>query len=186
MEQRQIRAPMAATVLQLAVAVGQQVRAGEPLLILEAMKMEHELTAPHDARVVAVLTREGELVGEGDALPQLESVQIAPASAPGATPQAPSSAQRADLQQVLARQAATLDAARPDAAQRRHALGLRTARENIDDLCDAGSFSEYGALAIAAQRARRSYDDLVKHTPGDGMVTGIGSINELRCGVDRL
>ena len=39
---------------------------------------------------------------------------------------------------------------------KRHALGLRTARENIADLCDAGSFIEYGALAFAAQRSRRS------------------------------
>ena len=69
---------MAATVLQLAVVPGQQVRAGALLMILEAMKMEHELTAPHDARVVAVLAREGELVSEGDALMQLERADVAP------------------------------------------------------------------------------------------------------------
>jgi len=60
---------------------------------------------------------------------------------------------------------------------KRHALGLRTARENIADLCDEGSFVEYGALAVAAQRSRRSEDDLQRNTPADGMVTGIGSIN---------
>ena len=78
----------------------------------------------------------------------------------------------------------TLDAARPDAVQRRHALGLRTARENIDDLCDAGSFIEYGALAIAAQRTRRSHEELVRNTPADGMVTGIGSINGVLFGAE--
>ena len=168
---------MAATVLQLAVAPGQQVRAGELLLILEAMKMEHELTAPFDARVVAVLAREGELVSEGDALMQLERAEVAPAAAPSAANGDVPKVLRADLQQVLERHAPTLDAARMEAVQRRHALGLRSARENIDDLCDAGSFIEYGALAIAAQRARRSHDDLVRNTPADGMVTGIGSIN---------
>jgi len=81
------------------------------------------------------------------------------------------------LQRLVDRHAATLDAARPDAMRRRHALGLRSARENIDDLCDEGSFVEYGALAIAAQSARRAHDDLVRSTPADGMVTGIGSIN---------
>jgi acetyl-CoA carboxylase carboxyltransferase component len=84
---------------------------------------------------------------------------------------------RADLQELRARQALTLDAQRPQAVAKRHALGMRTARENIDDLCDPGSFAEYGALAVAAQRSRRSLDDLVINTPADGMVTGIGTIN---------
>jgi acetyl-CoA carboxylase carboxyltransferase component len=54
---------------------------------------------------------------------------------------------------------------------------MRSARENIADLCDPGSFIEYGALAVAAQRSRRSEEDLVQNTPADGMVTGIGSVN---------
>jgi len=84
---------------------------------------------------------------------------------------------RADLQAVLDRHALTLDAARPEAVAKRHASGLRTARENIADLCEAGSFIEYGALAIAAQTRRRPLDDLIRNTPADGMVTGIGSVN---------
>jgi len=68
---------------------------------------------------------------------------------------------------------------------KRHALGLRSARENIADLCDAGSFVEYGALAYAAQRSRRELDDLIRNTPGDGMVTGIGSIERERFGAER-
>ena len=60
---------------------------------------------------------------------------------------------------------------------KRRATGMRSARENIADLCDADSFIEYGALAIAAQTRRRALDDLITNTPADGMVTGIGSIN---------
>ena len=60
--------------------------------------------------------------------------------------------------------------------------GSRTARENVDDLCDPGSFVEYGALAIAAQRRRRSVDDLARHTPADGIVAGIGHVNGARFG----
>ena len=45
------------------------------------------------------------------------------------------------------------------------------------DLCDEGSFVEYGALALAAQRRRRSVDELIERTPGDGMVAGIGRVN---------
>ncbi|MBC7682832.1 MAG: biotin carboxylase [Ferruginibacter sp.] len=75
------------------------------------------------------------------------------------------------------RQAFTHDAARPEAVAKRHAQGLRTARENVADLCDPGSFSEYGALAVAAQRSRRSEQDLIQNTPADGMVTGIGQVH---------
>jgi acetyl-CoA carboxylase carboxyltransferase component len=86
-------------------------------------------------------------------------------------------AARPDLLALEQRLAFTLDAARPEAVAKRHALGLRTARENIADLCDPGSFIEYGALAIAAQTRRRPLDDLIRNTPADGMVTGLGSVN---------
>ncbi|MGZ8802354.1 MAG: biotin carboxylase, partial [Mycobacterium sp.] len=59
---------------------------------------------------------------------------------------------RADLVEVLRRRALTEDAARPDAIARRHAAGGRTARENVEDLVDPGSFVEYGRFAIAPQR----------------------------------
>ena len=65
----------------------------------------------------------------------------------------------------------------PEATARRHAGGRRTARENIADLCDPGSFEEYGALVVAAQRARRDLDDLIHRTPADGLIAGIGRIN---------
>ncbi|MES1952242.1 Carbamoyl-phosphate synthase L chain ATP-binding protein [Salinisphaera sp. S4-8] len=73
--------------------------------------------------------------------------------------------------------ARTRDSARPEAVAKRHALGKRTARENIADLCDADSFLEYGALAIAAQRSRRALDELERDTPADGLVGGVGRIN---------
>ena len=60
--------------------------------------------------------------------------------------------EREDLAELLARRALTEDAARPEAVKRRHDAGLRTARENIADLVDPGSFVEYGRFAIAAQR----------------------------------
>ncbi len=71
----------------------------------------------------------------------------------------------------------TLDAARPEAVEGRRAKGYRTARENLEDLCDAGSFTEYGQLAVAAQRQRRSLDELRASTPADGIITGIATIN---------
>src|SRR5205807_6762615 len=86
----------------------------------------------------------------------------------------------ADLAEVLERHAVTGDDRRPDAVARRRSTGQRTARENVEDLCDPGSFVEYGPLVIAAQRRRRSVEDLVARTPADGLVAGIGTINGRR------
>jgi len=192
-----IHSPLQAQVVSIQVAVGERVRAGDVVLILEAMKMEHEVRATAGGRVAELLCAQGEVVGEGQLL-----LMVAPAGADDADGAAPGSADaperqhsasarapateiRADLQRVLDRHALTHDASRSAAMDKRHALGLRSARENIDDLCDAGSFQEYGALAVAAQRARRSEDDLMRNTPADGMVTGIGRINGAAFGPDR-
>jgi acetyl-CoA carboxylase carboxyltransferase component len=75
------------------------------------------------------------------------------------------------------RTAATQDAGRPEATERRHTRGRRTARENIEDLCDPGTFEEYGRFVIAAQRARRSRDDLIANTPTDGLIAGLAQVN---------
>jgi acetyl-CoA carboxylase carboxyltransferase component len=72
---------------------------------------------------------------------------------------------------------ATEDTERSAAVDRRHARGYRTARENLADLCDPGSFIEYGQLAVAAQRQRRDLDDLRRNTPADGVITGLATIN---------
>jgi acetyl-CoA carboxylase carboxyltransferase component len=92
---------------------------------------------------------------------------------------------RPELAELRARIAATLDPARPDAVAKRRKTGQRTVRENVADLIDAGSFVEYGGLAIAAQRARMSIDELVKASPADGLVTGVGTINAADFGEER-
>nr|WP_051470865.1 carboxyl transferase domain-containing protein [Patulibacter minatonensis] len=92
---------------------------------------------------------------------------------------------RPDLAEVHDRHARTLDAARPDAVARRRSRGQRTARENVADLVDAGSFVEYGALAVAAQRSRRSLEDLIDRTPADGLVCGVADVNGDAVGRDR-
>ncbi|MEQ9123129.1 MAG: carboxyl transferase domain-containing protein, partial [Alphaproteobacteria bacterium] len=84
---------------------------------------------------------------------------------------------RPDLAEVMARQANTLDANRPAAVARRRKTGQRTARENIEDLVDPDSFTEYGALVVAARRARMSREELWKQTPADGLVAGVARVN---------
>jgi acetyl-CoA carboxylase carboxyltransferase component len=94
-------------------------------------------------------------------------------------------AERQDLAELLARRALTEDAARPAAVERRHAAGARTARENLADLVDPGSFVEYGRFAIAAQRGRRELDDLIANTPADGMIGGTARVNGDLVGAER-
>lgn len=175
----ELRAPLQGRIVEWRAAPGDTVGAGELLVILEAMKMEHEVRAPSAGRVLEVFFGQDETPGEGEVLLVLdEAPGIAPAVAGAPSPQAAADAGgRADLRRVIERHAHGLDAARPDAVAKRHAQGLRTARENIAALCDEGSFTEYGALAVAAQRSRRTEDDLIRNTPADGMVTGIGAVN---------
>jgi acetyl-CoA carboxylase carboxyltransferase component len=178
-----IQSPLQAQVVQWLVAPGANVNAGDVLVILEAMKMEHEIRASAAGCVGELYFQAGETVAEGEVLCTLMPVAdstsqaVAPAASAAAAPMAED---RADLQKLQARLAFTRDAARPEAVAKRHATGLRTARENIADLCDPDSFVEYGALAVAAQSRRRSADDLMRNTPADGMVTGIGCVNGQR------
>ncbi|WP_422017798.1 carboxyl transferase domain-containing protein [Roseateles sp.] len=171
-----VAATMAGRLLQFSVAVGDVVAAGAELAIVEAMKMEHVLAAPGAGRVVALNVAAGAFVETGQVL-----LVLAPTDGADVQPDAAEAADpdriRPDLQRVLDRTAFTHDAARPEAIAKRHAQGLRSARENIADLCDDGSFIEYGALAVAAQSRRRTAEDLIAHTPADGLVTGIGAVN---------
>ena len=178
-----IHSPLQAQLVQWLVAPGSNVAAGDVLVVLEAMKMEHEIRANQAGCVGELYFQAGEAVGEGEVLgvlmPLTEDAPQ-PEALTANTQAALDSKDRADLQKLQARLAFTHDAARPEAVAKRHALGLRTARENIADLCDPDSFVEYGALAVAAQSRRRSADDLMRNTPADGMVTGIGCINGQR------
>ncbi len=67
-----LAAPMPGKVLQVLVAVGARVAKGTPLVILEAMKMEHTIAAPHDGRVAEIHFKAGEQVNEGAELLRLE------------------------------------------------------------------------------------------------------------------
>jgi acetyl-CoA carboxylase carboxyltransferase component len=92
---------------------------------------------------------------------------------------------RPDLAETLRRRDLIRDESRGDVVAARHASGRRTARENLDDLCDPGTFVEYGGLAIAAQRGRRSVDDLISRTPADGLIAGTARVNSALVGEER-
>lgn len=181
---RPVRAPLQGTVIALMVQAGDAVREGQPLLVMEAMKMEHVIVADLSGVVRLLAVAEGDTVFEDHALAFIEPGEVA-----GGGAQAQEAVDldhiRPDLAEALERHRLTLDAARPDAVARRRKSGQRTTRENIDDLCDPGSFTEYGALTVAARRRRNTTEELIAQTPADGMVMGLGSINGDRFAEDR-
>ena len=207
-----VSAPLAGKVVEVLFPLGAYVAAGDELLVLESMKMEHVVLAPASGRLTHLACDAGAVLVEGSpmaaiSLPEsatttdLSSTVISTTDALSSDPatarysennavaaQHTCTAQessnltaiRADLLELQQRCALGTDALRVEATAKRHAMGAqgsRTARENIADLCDEGSFREYGGLAIAAQRKRRSLDYLLKNTPADGLVAGVGSVN---------
>lgn len=168
-------APLQGTVVRLEVAIGDEVPAGATVAILEAMKMEHVVTATSSGIVRALVATEGETVAAGAPLVELEAADVAAVHV--AEDEAVDlDAIRPDLAEVVERHSYGLDENRPEAVAKRRKIGKRTARENVADLLDDGSLIEYGALVVAAQRKRRSDQELREKTPADGMVGGIGKV----------
>ncbi len=176
-----VKAPFAGVVVSVAHGADAPVAAGTALLVLEAMKMEHEVLAEAGWVVRRVEVSVGEAVEEGQTLVvigpggETEAAQAAPGAEPSAN------GFRGDLEAVRERHAIGLDAARPEAVARRRKRGRRTARENLADLVDEGSYVEYGPLLFAAQERRRSREELIARTPADGLVAGVGEIEGSPC-----
>ncbi|MHB8381644.1 MAG: carboxyl transferase domain-containing protein [Candidatus Binataceae bacterium] len=171
-----IVAPMQGTIVSVDTHEGDKVRRGQQLLVMEAMKMEHVIAAHISGVVRQIAVAKGDAVFEGHPLLFIEESQ-AEDSAAAAAERIDLDRIRPDLAEVRERHAVGLDPSRPDAVARRRKTHQRTARENVDDLCDAGTYIEYGSIVIAAQRRRRALDDLIKRTPADGMIAGIGRVN---------
>lgn len=176
-----LRSTISGVVISVETASGESHFAGTALVVLESMKMEHVISAPISGRVEHLAVEVGQVVVEGDVL-----AVLTPAGGDDTRDQRQDrdvdfDYTRPDLDELRNRLAYTHDDNRPAAVAKRRALGRRTARENLADLCDAGSFIEYGALTIAAQRRRRSLDNLVENTPADGLICGVATINDTRC-----
>lgn len=169
-------APMQGQLVTLLVAEGDPVAGGQTLAILEAMKMEHEIKAPTAGVVRGLPLSPGDYVSEGQAIAFIEPGD-SEAGEETREEQIDLEYIRPDLAESIERHRLTLDEARPQAVAKRHKLGMLTARENIANICDTDSFMEYGALTFAAQRRRREVDDLIRSTPADGLVAGVGAVN---------
>lgn len=169
------------TIVRVFVEPGSSVRAGSVVALIESMKMHYDVATPTTGIVSSVEIKEGDSVAIGQVLMELVDSEVGsddtdpePADDGSADP---AGLERPDLADVIDRHNLGLDERRPEAVAKRRARNRRTARENVGDLVDEGTFVEYGPVVIAAQRRRRELDDLIKSTPADGLVGGIGDVN---------
>ncbi|TCL09539.1 acetyl-CoA carboxylase carboxyltransferase component [Shimia isoporae] len=166
-----VKAESAAIVSDVRVREGQAVAKGTVLIVTELMKMQHEIRASESGVVRTVHVQAGQELAGGERLISYEPKAVE-TTAPSRKVEA-----RTDLAELETRMALLQDSARPEAVAKRSNAGMRTARNNIEDLLDAGSFTEYGALAVAAQRTQRGLAELQARTQGDGIICGTGTVN---------
>ena len=171
-----LSSPMQGTIVSLDVAVDDEVRTGQQVAVVEAMKMEHVIAADRDGIVRRITMAAGDVVREGYPIVFVEEAEVSGGSTASAEEFDPDYI-RPDLQQLYERHAYTLDENRPEAVEKRYARGYRMPRENIDQLMDPGSFKEYWPLIVARQHRRYDMEELRRNTPADGLIAGIGTIN---------
>ena len=171
-----VPAPLQGTIVSLDISAGDEVHVGQQLLIMESMKMEHVIAAETSGIIRQLTVGQGDAVFEGHPLAFIEETEVA-VTAVEKTTALDLDYIRPDLSEIVERHELGMDATRPEAVARRRKTGQRTARENVYDICDPDSYVEYGPMVIAAQRQRRSLDDLVRRTPADGMIAGVGRVN---------
>ena len=171
-----ITSPIQGTIIDLNCDVGQKVRSGELVLVLDAMKMEHEIRATCDGIVRHIDLTVGSIVSENQSILYLEEAQFDKLDkAPEV--QMDVNHIRPDLQESFDRHAYTLDENRQEAVAKRRSRGGRMPRENIRELMDEGSFKEYWPLVVARQHQRHDSESLRKRSPADGVIGGTGTIN---------
>ena len=157
-----LRAPMQGTIVEIGVGIGDEVRIGQPVAVVEAMKLQHDVKAEHAGIVADVSMSVGNVVREGYPIVFIHESDVA-GGAVEASAEAALDAIRDDLAEVNSYIDRTLDAAHADVVAAIHAEGRRTPRENLEDLIDAGSFREFGPPAAGSAVG--------------GTVMGMGTVN---------
>ena len=172
-----IQSELVGTVIDIKVLPNKKIKQGDTVLVQESMKMHHPIKANANGFVSNFFVDIGDTVSTGSPLfefiPEKESSQKKLKKGKSKK----SKKMRGDLENLMERRKLTLDKSRPIAVKKRKKIGKRTARENIKSLIGNNDFFEYGDLVYAAQRSRRSLDDLIKNTPADGLITGLSYVN---------
>ena len=171
-----LRAPIQGTIREILVTEGDTVREGQVVCVMDALKMEHLVRSPLGGFLRQLAVTAGDTVYEDHPLAFIEQADV---GAPAEDTEAPPDIDyiRPDLQAVLDRRKFLIDENRPEAVERRHSKNRRTVRENLADLVAEGTWIEYGDLTIAGQSRRYSLEELIRKTPADGLVAGIGAVN---------
>ena len=175
-----IVSPMAAVLVSVDVIAGQSVDKNHIIAVIESMKMQTAITASVAGLITDIKVSAGQTIQEGQLICKV--VESSQSSNVLYTQEPISDSVENALDQLNQQLAASLDSGRKKSIDKRHAKGYRTARENLRQLCDEGSFVEYGQLAVAAQRDRMSSEKLKAETAADGVITGLATINAQQFG----
>jgi len=162
-----LASPIQGTIVHVAVEVGDKVRVGQLVAVVEAMKLQHDIKADRSGLVCAVSMSAGDVVREGYPIVFIHEMDVEGGAMEAGVALDPDHI-RGDLQEMLDRKVRAFDASRPEVVSDWHARGRRTARENVADLLDDDSFKEFGPL-VAGQTA-------------GGVVMGVGSVDSDRFG----
>ncbi len=165
-------------VLSVKVREGDKIAAGQELVVLEAMKMEHSVRSAYNGTVVKVAVTQGQQVNAGDALIFTSSDDDSSSTNTHDLVETENPEKlRPELTELNERKAFLRYAGREEDVAKRHANGYLTGRENLDLVVDKDSFIEYGDLVVAAQRKRHPISHLIARTSGDGIIVGWAKIN---------
>jgi acetyl/propionyl-CoA carboxylase alpha subunit len=173
-----VAAPMQGAMISFAVAEGDTVLAGQPVAVMEALKMEHVVVSEVAGVVREIALEVGDTIFEDTPILFIDPQHV-DGQYVGAAPPDPEEI-RPDLAEVMRLRFLSTDEGRKAATDKRHGQGKRTIRENIADLCDPGTFTEYGPTVTAARLRSDSWETLeerVVRTAADGMVIGVGQVN---------
>ena len=170
----EIVSPARGTIVSVDVAVDDEVGAGRAIAVMETTGLRHVIKADRSGIVQAVCAVAGDLVNEGDPV-----ILLLKADVEAGVVEAPEEIDpdyiRGDLAELNERRSYIHDSFRPEKVEKRHARGQRTAREDIDQLLDPGTFREFGGLVTAGSWQKQQW--LRETTPADGLIMGIGSVN---------
>lgn len=181
-----VPAPLQGMVVEITVAVGDSIQRGQPVAVIEALKMEHVIAAPESGIVRDVPLAAGDTIFEDTPIMFVEPV--AGVGEYETDEKVDYDEIRPDLAEINHFQQLTKDESRPAATAKRHDAGKRTARENIYDLCDEGTFTEYGSLVTATRFPKDTFEEIeerVTRTTSDAMVMGLGRVNSDLVGAER-
>jgi acetyl-CoA carboxylase carboxyltransferase component len=168
-------APNIGSVVAVLVSQNEQVYINQPLVIIEAMKMQTTVCAEVSGKIGQIFVKIEDECFVG--MPLVDMFADGVSKTKTEAIHTTHNINQRLLDELRIREALTLDEQRTEQQQKRLQKGYLTARENLQNLCATDSFIEYGQMAVAAQRLRRDYDELKSATAADGVITGVAHIN---------